>query len=292
MSEHATGIAHTGGATSAAPPTRGLLYEWGPQAWIDMWMSRRMLVEKALPIVSHSFLPILRLSGDREAIDRGYREIKARREVVRWTDSPREKWRKRYGNLVRELEWALLELRAIFPQTQYEEIVVGTCVALSEETSADFIAMMNSISEKNRATGPVASDGDDQPSRWERLVFDMFNPAGFLTGPAEVRSIDKGSGTMTMYVPDCAWHTCAPADSLPRPGQLPAEGCLLVCKGAFETLFDGAGGGLGMHFEPHLPDTSCTVRMWWKPQQGEARRDAAVPHLRRPPRGDGRDAVG
>ena len=86
------------------------------------------------------------------------------------------------------MEWALLELRALFPKKQYEEIVVGTCVALSEETSADFIAMMNSISAKNRATGPGTKSGD------------------------------------------------------------------------------GTRGGLGMHFEPHLPDTSCTVRMWWKPQ--------------------------
>jgi len=233
-----------------------------------MWMSKRMLIEKAMPIVSHSFLPILRLSGDKEAIDRGYREIKARREVVRWSDSPREKWRKRYGNFVREAEWALLELRALFPQKQYEEIVVGTCVALSEETSADFIAMMNSMSERNRVREPGVSDGDTTPSRWQRLAFDMFNPAGFLTGPAEITSMDKGAGRMTMYVPDCAWHTCAPAESLPRPDQLPAEGCQLICKGAFEALFDGAGSGLGMHFEPHLPETSCTVRMWWKPQHG------------------------
>ena len=38
---------------------------------------------------------------------------------------------------------------------------------------------------------------------------------------------------------------------------------MLICKGAFEKLFDGAKGGLEMDFEPHLPDTSCTVRMSW-----------------------------
>ncbi len=259
------------GATNVAPPKTGFLYEWGPQAWIDMWMSRTMLVKKALPIISHSFLPILRLSGDKEHIDRGYKEIKSRREDVRWTDSPREKWRKRYGNLVREMEWALLELRSLFPQKQYEEIVVGTCVALSEETSADFIAMMNSMAEKNRAEpAGSSSPGSDMPTRWEKLWFDMFNPAGFLTGPAEVRAVDKAAGNMTMYVPDCAWHTCAKAESLPRPDQLPAEGCQLICKGAFEALFNGAGDGLGMDFEPHLPETSCTIRMWWKPQAKNA----------------------
>ena len=88
-----------------------------------MFMSNNMLVKKAMPIITHSLLPILRLSGDKEQIDRDYREIKSRRETVRWSDSPRQKWRKRYGNLVREVEWALLELRKYYSQKQYEEIV-------------------------------------------------------------------------------------------------------------------------------------------------------------------------
>jgi hypothetical protein len=252
----------TDSSSSRAPKNTGFLYQWGPQAWIDMWMSKKMLVDKAMPIVSHSLLPILRLSGDKGEIDAGYREIRARREVVRWSDSPREKWRKRYGSLVREVEWALLELRKYYSQRQYEEIVIDTCVSTSEETSADFIAMMKSMSEKNRGKTTTRT----QPNRWEKLIFDMFNPAGFLTGPAEVTEMDPGAGRMTMFVPDCAWHTCARAESLPNPDQLPAEGCQLICKGAFEALFNGEDGGLGMEFEPHLPETSCTVRMHWKPQ--------------------------
>ena len=257
---------HPTAALSKTPVKRGLVYEWGPQAWIDMWMSNSMLVKKAMPIVTHSLLPILRLSGDKDQIDRDYGEIRSRREQVAWRDSPREKWRKRYGNLVREVEWALLELRKYYSQAQYEEIVIGTCVATSEETAADFIAMMNSMSEKNKGKTSTRT----KPGRWQKLMFDMFNPAGFLTGPAEVTEMNMVEGTMTMYVPDCAWHTCAEADSLPNPDQLPAEGCQLICKGPFEVLFNGEGGGLRMEFEPHLPETSCTVRMNWKspPQQG------------------------
>jgi hypothetical protein len=182
---------------------------------------------------------------------------------VRWSDSPRQKWRKRYGNLVREVEWACLELRKYYSQAQYEEIVIGTCVALSRENSQEFIDMMKSMSEKQNANPSTRT----QPSRWEKLMFDMFNPAGFLTGPAEVREINPAAGTMIMYVPDCAWHTCASAESLPNPMELPAEGCQMVCKGPFEALFNGEGGGLRMEFEPHLPETSCTVRMSWKTQQ-------------------------
>ena len=28
-------------------------------------------------------------------------------------------------------------------------------------------------------------------------------------------------------------------------------------------MFKGENGGLKMEFEPHLPETSCTVRMSW-----------------------------
>ena len=63
----------------------GFYYNWGPQAWIDMWMSNSMLVKKAMPIISHTFVPILRLSGDKEQVDRDYAEIKSRREIIKWS---------------------------------------------------------------------------------------------------------------------------------------------------------------------------------------------------------------
>ena len=139
-------VISTDQGTGRMAPARqtGFYYNWGPQAWIDMWMSNSMLVKKAMPIVSHTFVPILRLSGDKEQVDRDYADVKSRREILKWSDSPREKWRKRYGNFVRE------------------------------------------------------------------------------------------------------------------------EGCLNICKGPFEALFNGEGGGLKMEFDPHLPETSCTVRMSWQ----------------------------
>ena len=251
----------------AAPQKTGFWYNWGPQAWIDMWMSNSMLVKKAMPIISHTFVPILRLSGDKEEVDRDYEDIKSRREVLRWSDSPREKWRKRYGNFVREVEWALLELRKYYSQKQYEEIVIGTSVALSYETSADFRNMMNSMSDKNKnkKTKP-SKDGSKKPGRFSTFMFETFNPAHWLTGPATITEFDPSNGLTEMFIPDCGWHTCGPADRLPNPNALPEEGCLHICKGPFEALFNGEGGGLKMEFEPHLPETSCTVRMTWQTQ--------------------------
>lgn len=248
----------------AAAKKTGFMYNWGPQAWIDMWMSNTMLVKKALPIVSHTFLPILRLScDDRDKLEQDYQEIRSRREEIVFFEAPREKWRKRYGNFVREVEWALLELRKYYSQEQYEDIVVGTSVALSHETSADFLEMMNSISEKNKNKKPKKS-GSTKPGWFTSLLFEMFNPAGWLTGPAKITEFDPANGKTTMEIPECGWHVCANKASLPNPNALPEEGCLHICKGPFEVLFNGEGGGLKMEFEPHLPETSCTVRMRWK----------------------------
>ena len=66
---------------------------------------------------------------------------------MRLFDSPRERWRKHYGNFVRDVEWALLELRQHFSQEQYEQIVVGTSVALAKENSAGFLEMMNGMAD-------------------------------------------------------------------------------------------------------------------------------------------------
>ncbi len=244
---------------------QGFLYHWGPQAWIDMVMSKRMIVDRAWPLVHYTFLPILRMSTDPEQVDRDFTTIRARREDVRFFDSPRERWRKRYGNFVREAEWALLELRKHFTQQQYESIVVGTSVALAHENSADFLKMMNGMSDQAADKKP-SGDGPQKPKGFQKLAFDMFNPAGFLTGPAEVTELDPAKGSATMFVPDCAWHVCAKAESLPNPDALPEQGCLLICKAPFEKLFAGENGGLAMDFEPHLPDTSCTVRMSWQPK--------------------------
>ena len=247
-----------------APRRRsGFFYQWGPQAWIDMWMSDKMLVKKASLIVSHTLLPILRLSCDnREQLEKDYQSIRARREIVKLFESPREKWRKRYGNFVREVEWALLELRKYYSQAQYEDIVIGTSVATSHETSADFLAMMNSMPEKNKKK-KAPKPGSTKPGRISKFMFETFNPAGWLTGPATITELDPANGRTVIEIPECGWHVCAKQSSLPNPDALPEEGCLNICKGPFEALFKGENGGLKMEFEPHLPETSCTVRMTW-----------------------------
>ncbi|MBT4519944.1 MAG: hypothetical protein HOC23_08045 [Halieaceae bacterium] len=250
----------------AAPDKGGFYFNWGPQAWIDMWMSNAMLVKKGMIVISHTFLPILRLTGDSDQINEDYAEIRSRREQVKLFDSPHEKWRKRYGNFVREMEWCLLELRKHYSQQQYEEIVVGTNVELAKETSADFLNTMNTMSERHKKGKARKSKdgGPGKPSRWTTFILENFNPAHWLTGPATIPEYDPSNGIMVMEIPSCGWHTCPGQETLPNPNALPEEGCLYICKGPFEVLFNGEGGGLKMEFDPHLPETSCTVRMSWE----------------------------
>ncbi|KZX59349.1 hypothetical protein A3709_13705 [Halioglobus sp. HI00S01] len=242
----------------------GLWYNWGPQAWIDMWMSNTMLVKKASLLVTHTFLPILRLSGDATQVDADWGALKSKRETVRLLDSPREKWRKRYGNFVREVEWALLELRKYYSPTQFDEIVIGSAVATGQETMGDFLAMMNTMPEKNKnKKTKKKANGSTEPGWFSTFMFETFNPAHWLTGRATITEFDPSNGATVMHIPDCAWHTCGRQADLPNPNALPEEGCLAICKGPFEAIFKGENGGLKMEFDPHLPETSCTVRMSW-----------------------------
>ncbi len=256
-----TGPGPAPGATPGAYP-EGFRHSWGLQAIIDMLMARRMMAERGDLTVKMTLLPILRVTAeDPEEIENGYLDVRARRERVRPWDSPRERWRKWYGNFVREIEWALLELRKNITPAQYEELVVGTLATLARIDSGREIAWLNRQvrrSRSKRGQGPP-----EEPGAIGRLALGVLDPSrftGFLVGESEITEIDPAAGTATMEVPNCAWHTCPDPDSLPIPGALPEQGCLLVCKGLFERVFDGSEG-VQMLFDPHLPETSCTIRV-------------------------------
>jgi len=179
---------------------------------------------------------------------------------VRFFDSPRVRWRKYYGNFVREIEWALLELRPHFSQAQYEEIVIGSGAALARQDSQREIDALDNAARKSRAE---REQGTGKRHRVKELVAKIVDPgrfAAFLVGDSEITEMDTASGTAVMEVPNCAWHTCADPATLPNPNALPEQGCLLICKGVFERVFNSPDG-VRMEFDPHLPETSCTIRL-------------------------------
>ncbi len=256
MTEPAKPVAHR--------PVGGLSYNYGLQAIIDMAMSQRMIAERGGPMVQFTLVPMIRIAADDPAeVDRAYLDICSRREKIRLWDSPRERWRKNYGNFVREMEWALLELRKYFTQEQYEEIVIGTGAALARQGSQKEIDFLNKQARKAEAQRQRNPEKQQKNTRLRELLLKIFDPgrfSAFLVGESEITEMDPDAGTAVMEVPNCAWHTCGDPDSLPNPHALPEQGCLLICKGVFERVFDGSEG-IKMEFDPHLPETSCTIRI-------------------------------
>lgn len=255
--------------TKSAPAStarrKGFAYNYGLQAIIDMWMCERMVAERGAQVVKLTYLPMIRVAADDpDQVMRDYARVLERRERIRFWNSPRERWRKNYGNFVRESEWALLELRKYFTQGQYEEIVVGTGAAFARLDSQKEIDFMNAGARKAKAKRDSRAPGNPPgPGVLQRTLSKVLDPgrfAGFLVGESEISEIDVEAGTSVMEVPNCAWHSCPDPASLPNPDALPEQGCLLICKGVFERVFDGADG-IKMEFDPHLPEPSCTIRI-------------------------------
>jgi hypothetical protein len=251
-------------------PTR-ILEQWGPQAWIDMWILDAVLVKHGQPLVAYTLLPMIRLVADDPGdVDARFKAFCLGNERVRWLDSPRERWRKRYGRFVREIEWTFLELRKHFPQDEYERIVVESSTAIMRVTIGGVLKFANTAlnpgQQARYGKKPSARAGHrGNTTRMSSALVRLIDPsrfAHFLTGDAEVTNVDIAHGQLDADIPDCAWHRVARSDSLPVPGQLPEQGCLIMCKATCENVFDGSDG-LRIEFEPRLPETGCTMRIRW-----------------------------
>ncbi len=244
--------------------------QWGPQAWIDMWILDAVLVKHGQPLVMYTLLPMIRLAADDPGdVDSRFKAFCRGNERVHWLDSPRERWRKRYGRFVREIEWAFLELRKHFSQDEYERIVVESAAAIMRETIGGVLKFANTAlnpGEQVRLSARSSVGGANRyPVRMSSALVRLMDPSRFsrfLTGDADVSRVDIAKGRLDVDVPDCAWHRVAQSDSLPVRGQLPEQGCLVMCKATCENVFDGRHG-LRIEFEPRLPETGCTMRIRW-----------------------------
>ena len=222
--------------------------QWGPQAWIDMWILDAVLVKHGQPLVAYTLLPMIRLVADDPGdVDARFEAFCRGNEGVRWLDSPRERWRKRYGRFVREIEWAFLELRKHFSQSEYERIVVESATAIMYETIGGVLKFANTALNPGqqarhgaRLSASVINRGFR--ARMNNALVRLIDPsrfAHFLTGDATVTEVDVAGRRLEADIPDCAWHWVARSDSLPIAGQLPEQGCLMMCKATCENVFDG-----------------------------------------------------
>jgi hypothetical protein len=243
---------------------------WGPQPLLDLVLLKSLL--KAVgDVVGNTYMPVLRLTReDRPGLERTYAELLARREVPssRWA-SPRERWAVLYGNFIRELEWACKELQKELSKEDYEDL---TTRSISDSLERWIGALMPSLAsmmageggakraEKVQPTVGAAAKSKSLPARLlqgavANIALKMLNPASFLVGPVEIKSMDPKRGVV-IYIPECWMHTVV-SDTEPQ-----TEACLQMCKGGCERFF-GANSPIEMYFDPHLPRLDCTLRTSW-----------------------------
>lgn len=248
-------------------PSKGFWGSWGFQALVDLVLGK-LALSKLSPLVPHTLVPIIKLcSGNREEVEAAYRIVLGYREPVRFLDSPGEKWRKHYGNFVREIEWACSELRKHFNKRAYEDLVINATADYLKEALGPIIDSMKtsmvSQSEFIRSKSPRMSDLLNKLSgKMTVIMFEkVFNMTGWLAGDVEVREVNLREGMMVMEYTDCQMLRA------PRMKNLPEESCLLGCKGACEKLFEE--GPLRMTLDTRLPETTCEVRMFLVEEQRE-----------------------
>jgi len=235
--------------------------QWNLQAWMDFLVVKTMM-RRVGDVIPKTYVPILRLvSQDADEVDRAYAEILARREPIRLFDSPRDRWRKRYGAYIRELEWVYGELRQHLPKHQYQDLVVDIMARNIKDAMGPMMASLERSSRDARDVGAAPRNAGRRSSAIARpfrkllatiggWVVNHLNPAHAIVGPVEMEFLPDGK--LKMYIPRCYMHTAV------GDGQTQDQSCLWGCKAACEKVFD-SGTVAPMYFEPHLPDFSCTL---------------------------------
>ena len=231
--------------------------QWNHQAFLD-WLIITFVMSRLEDVIPKTYVPILRLvSEDAAAVDEAYGAVLTLREPVRPLDSPRERWRKRYGRFVREIEWVYGELGRHFPEREYQELVVDIMARALREHVWTFLPERPAAGEEARPPTPPPGPALERTraavnGRLFQWIMKHFNPMSFMVGPVDLSM--GPDGAIEMFIPRCWWHTCV------GDGRTQDESCVYGCKGGSERLF-ARSLGVKMLFEPHLPEPSCTVRI-------------------------------
>lgn len=219
----------------------------GLTALRDDWIMRSMLT-KVGDIPETVLLPMLRVvADDRAAVDAAWAAVIAGRAKGRLFEPPRAAWQRRYGQFVRELEWASSELVGVLPREQVTELVSEAVATRLRKWLRYLLPMFNAVKLVPPGLHPAVMDTG-------------VSVATFLVGPI-TRTGVEADGTLVYEIPECAMHTSVGTHA-------PQENsCLMACKAACEKVFD-ADSAMPLEFDPHLPGLSCTLRV--RPNSKEA----------------------
>jgi hypothetical protein len=236
-------------------------FQWGARAFFD-YICIKTVYKKVRHIVPRTFIPIIQLScEDRDAVILAYQRLLDQdNEKLAFGDSPREKWRKIYGNLSRELEWGITEIYRYIPAKTANEVLIDSMARQISESTQGLLKFIDWAMARRDTqsikTEQLAAINAKQLRSAQRL-FQWLNFVYFIVGDVEIEELDVAAGTLKMQVTDCAFLRAG------RMEKLPENGCLLFCKGACEKVF-GDSAPMKMEFDPQLPETNCTITASWK----------------------------
>ncbi len=222
--------------------------EFGLKAWWGAFVMRSEM--KYLGgIVDQTYLPILHLTtNDPDRVDRDWEAVKAQRNEITFWDTPHARWKKTYGNFVRELEWAFGELRPTMSERDFEDLVVRTmCSRLDEWVGW----MKRRLRRLDQSPGGAAALRANSPAAAKMSAWSMAMMWP-IVGDIEVRGTEDG--VTVCYIPDCAMHRVV-SETDPQ-----TNACLYGCKAACEA-FMGPDDPMSIHFEPNLPAFDCVMRV-------------------------------
>lgn len=235
------------------PPGGGLYYNWGIQAFTNLFLGKAA-VKRLSKLIPHTLVPIIKLcSGNSETIDEAYNIILGYRESGKFFESPQEKYRKIYGNFVRELEWSCFELRKYFTKRAYEDLIINSTAIYINEVLGPFIKLLNNMMLMSRKhSGKLPDFVIKIMTVMTKFWFEhVMNITGWLVGDVKITEFDFKEGTMVMEVVDCLLLHA------PRMKSFPEEACLLGCKGACEKVLQCP---MKMTLDARLPETTCEIR--------------------------------
>ncbi len=195
-------------------------------------------------------------------------------ERIYFWDSPREKWRKRYGNYVREMEWVCGELKKILPPHEYEQLIAWNMANGFEACFGGIKPKLASmLARQSKSASEVAASRDGAPrtkkrpgllTRLGEKLMSSIDVAGFMIGDMEIRRVSDGE--IEFYIPRCAMHTVV--SEVKTQDECCVQGCKVTC----ERVFD-AESPIQMEFDPKLPGFDCVLWVRW----GEKRAPLAKP---------------
>lgn len=250
-----------------------LRLHYGAKAWWGALVMRTEMKHLG-GMIEQTYMPILRLvADDAAAIQREWEAVKASRRPIRRFASPHTRWKVKYGNFVRELDWAYAELHARLAQPDFEELVVSTMCervdawvggmkrrlaelnerSAAKRSKAKAKAKANDKAKDTARSGSGRANGLDRVrNKAGRASARMLALTSPIVGDVEMRGVEDGA--LAIYIPDCAMHKVV-SDTEPQ-----TYACLYGCKAAFEAYM-GPNDPMTITFEPNLPAFDCVMRV-------------------------------